>query len=166
MPLNPPLSSASVSGSEGLTSPISIEGAGAYSYMNTATATIAATSDIDMQGLPVPRGWRGSIVGEIGDAMELGGGGGGIGALGGGGLGLGLGLIAPVAPRQWRGSIVGEIGEDGVYKDTEGVDGLNRNGEVNGEGHGEVHWTGEGHEDVAWASGGEESWLKMEEGIL
>ncbi|KAL2070132.1 hypothetical protein VTL71DRAFT_14812 [Oculimacula yallundae] len=48
------------------------------------------------------RGWRGSIVGEIGE---------------------GLGLMPPVPSREWRGSIVGEIGEDGVYKDNEGSEG-------------------------------------------
>ncbi|CZT45012.1 related to transcription activator [Rhynchosporium secalis] len=49
------------------------------------------------------RGWRGSIVGEIGE---------------------GLCLMPSVPSREWRGSIVGEIGDDGVYTENEEARGV------------------------------------------
>ncbi|KAK0103195.1 hypothetical protein ONS95_014991 [Cadophora gregata] len=154
MPISAPLSAASVSvsRSEGLTTSPVEGGAFPYISMNTAAATTAASSDIDMQGLPVPRGWRGSIVGEIGE-------GGGMSL---DGVGAGLGLMAPVGTRQWRGSIVGEIGEDGVYKEHEGVNGNGDRDEAsNWAGASDPVWTADGGGVV-----GDDAWLKMEEGII
>lgn len=94
-----------------------------------------------MQGVGGMRGWRGSIVGEIGE-------------------GLGLGLIAPVPTRQWRGSIVGEIGEDGVYKDHE--EGAGADGGNSWTGDGDVVWVNDNDDNVG-VDEGTEGWLKMEE---
>ncbi|KAG4413768.1 hypothetical protein IFR04_013118 [Cadophora malorum] len=166
MSLNGPLSavSGSVEGSEGLISPIE----GGFPYLGTTDGNAPGSElDVGMEGLPVPRGWRGSIVGEIGEGLDLGG---GFGALGGG-----LGVIPPpvsTTTRQWRGSIVGEIGDDGVYKENEEVESVDyMNGNGNANGNGNVHWTDEGQGDDVWVGvdesvGGEEAWLKMEEGIL
>merc|ERR1712093_685101 len=49
---------------EGLVSPIE----GGFPHLGTTNGNVSGEElDGGMEGLPVPRGWRGSIVGEIGD---------------------------------------------------------------------------------------------------